>query len=406
MILLTDILLIAISLAILTAILQFALQCIAAALPARRRNRAAETATPTIAVLIPAHDEESVVGSTIEAVLAQLGDKDRLIVVADNCGDDTAAVAQRAGATVIQRHDDRRRGKGYALAYGIDHLRNEPPDVVVFIDADTVPETGAVARLAGDAMATGRPAQAVYLLDPPPQPSLRDRISSFAVLVKNMVRPLGLARLHLPCQLTGTGIAIAWPIAADMSLRGECIVEDMQLGIDLAIAGHPPQLCPDARMTGRLPQSRDAAVSQRKRWEHGHVQMLLKQAPRLLVEAFKQRRVDLLAMGLDLAVPPLSLLCLAWLTATGAAVLATMLGASYWPLVNLGAGAVILSAATSLAWARYGRQSMPLRAILAIPFYVAWKIPICLAFIFKRQTAWLRTPRDKGMDPSVEKANR
>src|SRR5205807_1654519 len=97
------------------------------------------------------------------------------------------------------------------------------------------------------------------------------------------------------------------------------IVEDMRLGIDLAAAGHPPCLCPQAEVSSALPSGDKAAVAQRRRWEHGHLQTLLTQAPRLLAAGLLRCRPGLFGLGLELSVPPLSLLFLLWaLTLAGA----------------------------------------------------------------------------------------
>src|SRR5438105_1471528 len=92
-------------------------EALAALLP-RRRRPAAAACRPRCAVLVPAHDEEAGVGRTLEAVRAQLAPGDRVLVVADNCADRTAAVAAAAGADVAERRDPARRGKGYALDFG------------------------------------------------------------------------------------------------------------------------------------------------------------------------------------------------------------------------------------------------------------------------------------------------
>ncbi len=85
---------------------------------------------------------------TLESIQAQLTDADRLIVVADNCTDMTAEVAWRASAEVIQRNDPDHRGKGYALSFGIEHLRDDPRDVVIIVDADCLLGADALAHLA------------------------------------------------------------------------------------------------------------------------------------------------------------------------------------------------------------------------------------------------------------------
>src|SRR5215831_6708425 len=108
------------------------------ALSKERTSPIATRGTPPhrTAVLIPAHNEGAGILPTIRDVQAQLGPHDRILVVADNCTDDTAAIVQGAGVEVIVRADPARRGKGYALEFGVRHLSLNPPDVVVIMDAD------------------------------------------------------------------------------------------------------------------------------------------------------------------------------------------------------------------------------------------------------------------------------
>src|SRR3979411_456861 len=86
-----------------------------------------------VAVIVPAHNESAGILPTIQDIRPQLNAGDRLIVVADNCSDDTAAVAAAAGAEVIARDDLEKIGKGYALGWGISHLSTDAPDFAVFI---------------------------------------------------------------------------------------------------------------------------------------------------------------------------------------------------------------------------------------------------------------------------------
>ena len=76
------------------------------------------------AIVVPAHNEEAGIAATVSNLKAVDYPKDRfsIIVVADNCSDETAARAEAAGAQVIVRHDQERRGKGYALAFAFERL--------------------------------------------------------------------------------------------------------------------------------------------------------------------------------------------------------------------------------------------------------------------------------------------
>src|SRR5262249_18472589 len=153
----------------------------------------------------------------------------RVLVVADNCTDDTAVVAAAAGAEVTVRHDLMRVGKGYALDWGLRHLSVDPPDVVIMVDADCRLGAGAIERLMASVLATGRPVQALYLMTVPERSAVNHRVAEFAWRAKNWIRPLGLHRLGLPCQLMGTGMAFPWAVIRTAELASGRIVEDLRL---------------------------------------------------------------------------------------------------------------------------------------------------------------------------------
>jgi cellulose synthase/poly-beta-1,6-N-acetylglucosamine synthase-like glycosyltransferase len=367
-------------------------ECIAALFPLA--CVASGSQNPKVAVLVPAHNEELVIGSTLLDIKSQLKNEHRLVVIADNCSDRTAEIASAAGATVIERHDLMLRGKGYALDYGLRFLSCDPPDVVVFVDADCRVHQGAIASLTQSAIATKRPVQATYLMAKPTNSSPKESISVFAFKVKNLVRPRGLTQLKLPCLLTGTGMAFPWSVIRSVDLATGYIVEDMKLSLDLTIAGHPPIFCPQANITGNFPQQKRAVTSQRTRWEHGHLQTLLTYVPLLFKAAIHQQRLDLLMSALDMCVPPLSLLVVIWLALMTSSLLFGVLAALWMPAILLATAGLFLLTAILTAWVKFGSQDLPLGELLTIPFYILWKIPLYLKFLVQPQSSWVRTERE------------
>jgi cellulose synthase/poly-beta-1,6-N-acetylglucosamine synthase-like glycosyltransferase len=198
--------------------------------------------------------------STIRDVQAQLGPKHRILVVADNCADETAAIAQAAGAEVTVRADPARRGKGYALEFGVRHLRLNPPDVVVIVDADCRLGGNALRHLSDSAMASGRPVQSLYLMLAPENAPPGKRGEPFRLAVKNWIRPLGSGLFGLPTQLFGTGMAFPLSLLLDRDLGNSRLAEDSALGITLASAGYPPLFISEARSTV-ISHCRGAAAS-------------------------------------------------------------------------------------------------------------------------------------------------
>jgi len=353
-----------------------------------------DAARPSVAVLMPAHNEAAGITTAIASVLPQLRPGDRLLVVADNCSDDTAGVARAARAEVAERHDPLRRGKGYALDFGVRALESRPPAIVVVMDADCIIEEGSLERLVRRCGSSGRPVQALYLMRSPAEAGLKSRISEFAWVVKNHVRPTAFLRLGLPCQLMGTGMAFPWSIIGKAPLASGHLVEDMQLGIDLAVAGVPPLFCVEARVTSVFPSSDVGAVAQRTRWEHGHLSVIASGAPRLLAGAVTRRRLDLAAMALDLCVPPLASLALSTSAICALAALLYLLTGKIAPLLVALAAAVAMGLAIGLAWRSFGRGILSLADLLAAPGYALAKLPIYARVLTRRQQEWIRARRD------------
>ena len=374
---------------------------------------------PSVAVIVPAHNEELVLTRTLESLIPQLGPGDRLLVIADNCTDRTAELARAAGAECLERHDTERVGKGYALDAGVRLLEGQGgpggpggrlPSVVIFNDADVLASPGAIETLAQIAEQTGGPVQGEYLLKPAAVEQNMHAVSYFAFLFKNRVRPRGLWRLGLPCPLHGSGMAFPWAIIRDAPLATADIVEDMKLGVDLCTRGHPPQFCPAARFFGDLPTSDDAVASQRRRWEHGHLATALS-IPKLLFRSLLRRDFRSFFLGLDHLVLPLSAfvaLLILWTAVTaGWLFVSSSVVAIVAAAVPAGAFIVLMGLAV-LAWAGHMRGVVPGKALLGLPLHLVRRLPNQFGFLVRRQDDWVRTPRDGAKpvaDPDLRKAS-
>jgi len=367
-------------------------QCLLGLLPARQRE-GGDGATPTLAVLVPAHNEEAVIGATMDSLKAALPEGGRILVVADNCTDKTAEIVREHGCEVLERADEVNRGKGYALAHGIESLNDHPPDVIVIVDADCEVTPGTLTVLAVTAAKTRRPVQGVYLLRAPDTTNPRSVISAFAFMIKNQARPRGMDLLNLPIPLTGSGMAFPYDLIKDANLATGNIVEDLALGLELAERGHGPVLCDSARITGALPEADDTAATQRTRWEHGYLSTLLATTPRLLVKGVARFKPSLIAAAVDLAVPPLSLLVFVTLASLCATLVIGVWLAAFGPALLLAGTLGLAGGVLIVCWAVYARAWLPFRAALSIPGYILWKLPIYLKFLTGREKDWVRTDR-------------
>ena len=193
--------------------------------------------------------------------------------------------------------------------------------------------------------------------------------------------------------LTGSGMAFPWKALAAIRFPDEHIAEDARITTELANAGFAPLPCMEVHVTSELPAQRAGFMSQRTRWEHGHLSMILFEAPRLLMAFVRRPSLQVLSILLELSVPPLSLMVA--ITTITALVLA---GVSYavgsWsPLLSYLAIAAAAAAGLIAVWLRDGREILSPRRVLQIPRYALAKAPMYLRFVTARQRAWIRTER-------------
>ena len=363
-------------------------------------NHSRVTGHGSLAVVIPAHNETKGIIPTIEDVQSQLCPDDRLIVVADNCSDDTAAVAASLGADVVERNDPSRRGKGFALACAIQHLSSRPPDFVLFIDADCRIEHDAIAKLVNACRDRGRPVQAGFLMKEAMDSAVDNGLAEFAFLMRSWVRPLGLAALNFPTQLMGTGMIFPWKLIRSAPLASDHLVEDLKLGLDLAASGNAPSFLPQTIVTSEFPSSLHGTDLQRERWTQGQLIVLLRTAPSSLMTSIRRRDIALFVMTLDTLVPPLFLLALLIIVLLLLSAFAAMFGASYAPLMIAAVDVALLGFALSASWYRFGRRSIPLRKLFNVAAIVGRARLLAKIMTGRTSKQWLRAKR--GSDDQAE----
>jgi hypothetical protein len=162
----------------------------------------------------------------------------------------------------------------------------------------------------------------------------------------------------------------------------------------LARAGAPPLFCPHALVSSTFPLSDAGTQSQRTRWEHGHLSMILTAAPKLMLEGLLKGSAGMIGLALDLCVPPVALLCLLML---GVFALSLVFAAAAGMLLPLLLAALLMAGlglAILLSWWRYGRQTLSAKNLLMAVLYIFWKVPLYLRFFINRQVEWVRSKRD------------
>jgi cellulose synthase/poly-beta-1,6-N-acetylglucosamine synthase-like glycosyltransferase len=364
-----------------------------AALLARDTRPPAGPGVRRFAILIPAHNEEVLIGRLLGS-LRQLdypaGGYD-VYVVADNCDDGTAAVARALDARVYERFDRTEQAKGFALRWLLQRIWDdgERYDAFVVLDADSVVAANFLRSMDARLTAGSQVVQAYYQVLNAGESRLA-MLRCAALAAVHYVRPLGRTALGLSCGLKGNGMCFAAPVLERFAWRWYTLAEDVEFHLALAQAGVRVDFAPEATVLADMPVSFAQAVSQNQRWERGRLQLLRHHVPRLLLEGLQRRSALRLDAAAEQCIPPLSVpvalggLCLLGGLALGAHLPATLAGLSLGGQVAyLLAGLVVVRA--------------PLRAYLALtyaPVYVAWKVALYAHALLSTRTArWVRTPR-------------
>ena len=388
-------LMIALVLAPLTLLtLCFAVEVLAGLWPLAREETTPGGPKPTAIVIVPAHNEEAILGPKLAGLQSAALGRARILVVADNCTDSTAEIARQSGIDVIERFDPERRGKGFALDYARRHLEAEPPQIVIIIDADCATDSQSIDHLIGRCALTGSPCQATYVQASSRMDSPTVQLSTFAFFIKNVIRQRALQRLAGRALMLGSGMAIPWPIFARSNLATGNIVEDLKLGQELAEAGHPPQFV-EAAMTWGNAETEKNTLSQRSRWEGGFLQNAFTAGPALLSRSIAHGNLCGVWAAINLMIPPFALLLL--VDVAGLVVAATiswLTGAHVWPLLFLATTLFLAGVALALAWFAGGSRFVSLSGLAKVPLYLLWKLPMYVGFARGGAPKdWVRTSR-------------
>lgn len=345
-------------------------------------------------ILIPAHNEESGISENIQAIKSQLEEGDEILVVADNCSDNTAVICREQNVEVIERVNTDLVGKGYALQYGVDHIRTlyRPWRTIIVMDADCQFTEGSLDSLVTISQSSNCVVQALYLMKSPDKSNIKLNISEFTWLIKNWVRPLGLKKLGISCHLQGSGMAFPIELLNKYSLASGSIVEDLELGLKIVNCGDDILYLPEATVISYFPQNEEGLAIQRRRWEHGHMSIIAK-IPKVMLSAIRNLNFKLFFQSLDASIPP-TIIWMFFLTVVTSTTFILGFFASFFWLKLYLINWLLLSMLLGFCWLCYGKSILPASQLKGILPFILSKFGIYKSYILNREKTWVRTKRD------------
>ncbi len=346
-------------------------------------------------VIVPAHNEVVIIERTVASLrrIDWPADCFRVIVVADNCSDDTAGVARAAGAKVLERRDPTRRGKGYALEFAFSASRSKAwASAVVVVDADAEVSTNLLEAFAAR-IERGAEAVQVHYGVLNPHASWRTRLITIAKGSFHIVRSRARERLGVSCGVRGNGWCVTHTLLERVPYRCFSLTEDLEYGIDIGLAGCRVHYADEAHSNADMVSGEVLARSQRQRWEDGRFQLVRSKTMPLLRAAVTRRSALCLDLGLDLLVLPLSYVALN----SVALVLVAFLASRKYPQLQgwtwIGAACIgSLVAYVLRGWQLSGVGAQGLLDLARAPTFLIWKVLLMLRP--RKSRAWVRTDRE------------
>lgn len=274
----------------------------------RRKEISAKSFEPKnkFAILVAAHNEETVIASIIKSLKQIEYPKDMydIYVVADNCTDDTAEISRLNDVFVYERFNEIKKGKGYSMEWMFKKLFNmeKQYDAVCVLDADNLVSPNFLLEM-NKHMCMGHEVVQGYLDSKNPSDSWISGNNSIAFWISNRLIQLPRYYLGLSCILGGTGFIISTKVLKELGWGATCLAEDLEFSLKLALKGKKVFWAHDAVIYDEKPLTIAQSWRQRKRWMQGHFDCSRRFLGPLLRKAIKERNAIALDLSLYLMQP-------------------------------------------------------------------------------------------------------
>ena len=347
--------------------------------------------------IIPAHNEQAVVGNLIESLKNQDYNKDLydIYVIADNCTDNTARIARNAGAIVYERFDETKKTKGYALDWFLKQKIKEDAqyDAICIFDADNIADKNFLKAM-NKKLCQGEDVVQGYR--DIKNPTDNWITSGYALFYWTNHRFYHLARynLGLSPMLNGTGFMVNFNIIKENNgWKTVTLTEDIEFSLQRILAGRRLGWATDAIVYDEQPTGFKQSWSQRSRWTVGHMQCI-KEYTGKLVEAVKQNKTMMNFDGLMYILGSIPMFILTMILLLSNFVLYAGNGMTQIELITnilryLVPTFVLPSLTAALVMFLDGKPIKPMiKGFFTYPLFMGTWILINIKCLFKRDTTW------------------
>lgn len=368
------------------------------ALNAKKIDEFETSSNRKFAIIVPAHNEEKIIAKTIYSLSGLIYPKKNydVFVIADNCTDSTASLARSLGANVLERHNKKKTGKGYALRWAFDRLLEEKEyDALIVVDADSL-ISGNYLEVMNYYLENGsRVIQSSDLVLPEPG-NWSIESTRIGFMLYNYVKPLGRKVLNFNMGLRGNGMCFRRDVLEDVPWQAWSQTEDVEYGLVLLLKGIKIDFAPEATVYAQMPTEPKNAESQRSRWEIGRYQIIQRYTLKFLYQSIKKRSASFFDVFIELVTPPFVNMMLMVVALFIAATILWYMG--FVSLIHfvMWGFLVLLGFAYLFIGLYVGEADKDLyKSLLHLPVYIYWKMKVYGRVLRKgKESKWVKTERD------------
>lgn len=356
---------------------------------------------PRLLFLVPAHDEELLIGGCVRSLVDMTypSASRRIMVIADNCSDRTARIAQEQGAETLIRVDPQAPGKPQAIAWALGQIDLRAWDACVIVDADST-----VAPSFASGLAKLAPLNDIAFQ------SNIGVLNEFESWLTRLGGVLSRCRYEvtyplkqsagLNCPINGNGMGFGTNLLIRDGWRAFSIAEDSEQYAVYTAAGVPIRHASEANLFSQEARSLQQGATQRRRWIAGRIRIIHDWGLRLFLSphiGWHQKLDAFVELGL--AIPVLHLVLAALV------VVAAFVGVTGTPGLWIASlAAVSLSGVATTAIVVICRHPQPWRTLFSffmLPVYAGWRSLVLLGTLSTlRDAAWRKTARTAPADGS------
>ncbi len=261
------------------------------------------------AIIIPARNEELVIGNLIQSLRQQNYSKEDydIFVLPNNCNDNTEEIAENFGVEIINCKNQLINSKGDVLRYAFKFLKDKDYNAYIVFDADNIVHPNFVREM-NKYLCLGYRVVQGYRDSKNPSDTWISSSHSLHYIIQNFFMNKARMNINKSCFINGTGFMISKELINDLGYDSSTITEDIELTVKCGFNNEKIAFAEKAITYDEQPTDFVVSWKQRKRWSVGTLQCLKEYYKQILKDIFINKNFESIDSIMFLIAPILQLM--------------------------------------------------------------------------------------------------